>query len=379
MRCRLGQSFFATIWRRVCCIAGLLSLVPLLGISSDPAAGQSAIPKLIFSPWTKFCPAGPDASGKPACRTARFGRTEAGPPIVAAILTEPEVGAQEILHVVLPIGMQVPQGARLIVDAGQPLNAPYAACFSKGCVADFETSAELIGKLQGGRTLMVQGIDSRGDQKSLDLPLEDFAKAYGGPPSTDAKLVHQLQDQLPERGSQASGELEQQLREGSHLRYSPWTKFCLKKDGQANCFTGKDGRFGSGPAMVAAVLIEPEGGARKVFRVTLPIGMQMPQGTRVFVDHGQPLTAPYVVCFDSGCMADYEASDDLIGRLKVGQLLTVQGINSQGQAVSPILPLAEFAKAHDGPPMDPKKFEEKQKELQEQLKKGAEDQRRNSR
>jgi invasion protein IalB len=156
-------------------------------------------------------------------------------------------------------------------------------------------------------------------------------------------------------------------------------KFCLKQNGQSACFTGKDGRLGLGPIAIAAVLIEPESGAKKVLRVTLPLGMQMPQGTRMFVDDGQPLSAPYVICFSNGCMADYEASGELIGRMKVGQLLTVQGFNSQGLAVGPILPLAEFPKAHDGPPMDPKKFEESQKKLQEQLKTGAEDKRKDGR
>ena len=41
------------------------------------------------------------------------------------------------------------------------------------------------------------------------------------------------------------------------------------------------------------------------------------------------------------------------------------------------LPLAgEFAKAFDGPPTDPKVFEENQKKLQEELQKRAEDQRK---
>ena len=47
--------------------------------------------------------------------------------------------------------------------------------------------------------------------------------------------------------------------------YSPWQKFCGKgKDPNARpvCFTGKDGRSGEGKPMVAAALIEPEGGAR---------------------------------------------------------------------------------------------------------------------
>jgi hypothetical protein len=40
------------------------------------------------------------------------------------------------------------------------------------------------------------------------------------------------------------------------------------------------------------------------------------------------------------------------------------------------LPLAEFAKAYDGPPTDPKVFEETQKKLQEELQKRAEEQRK---
>ena len=95
--------------------------------------------------------------------------------------------------------------------------------------------------------------------------------------------------------------------------------------------------------------------------------MQLPQGTRAIVDQGQPMTAPYMICFPNGCMADYEASGELIGKLKKGQSLVVQGINSQGQAVSLPLPLPDFAKAYDGPPTDPKVLEERQKKLQEEF------------
>jgi len=113
---------------------------------------------------------------------------------------------------------------------------------------------------------------------------------------------------------QAQGQAEQ-----PQLIFSPWTKFCLKGQ-EANakqvCFTGKDGRVESGMPVVAAVLIEPEGEPRKILRVTLPLGMSIQPGTRVIVDQGQPMTGPYVICFNNGCMADYEASLELIGKLK---------------------------------------------------------------
>jgi invasion protein IalB len=164
------------------------------------------------------------------------------------------------------------------------------------------------------------------------------------------------------------------------LIFSPWTKFCLKgqeANAQQVCFTGKDGRVESGMPVIAAVLIEPEGAdAKKVLRVTLPLGMMLTQGTRVIVDQGQPMNAPYVICFTNGCMADYEASGELIGKLKKGQGLAVQGMNSNGQVITLVLPLNDFGKAYDGPPTDPKVFEEQQKKLQDDLQKRAEEARR---
>jgi invasion protein IalB len=167
--------------------------------------------------------------------------------------------------------------------------------------------------------------------------------------------------------------------EQPQLIFSPWTKFCLKGQ-EANakqvCFTGKDGRVESGMPVVAAVLIEPENEPKKVLRVTLPLGMSIQPGTRVIVDSGQPMTGPYVICFNNGCMADYEASGELIGKLKKGQGLVIQGINGAGQPISLVVPLGDFGKAYDGPPTDPKVFEEQQKKLQDELQRRAEEARK---
>jgi invasion protein IalB len=167
------------------------------------------------------------------------------------------------------------------------------------------------------------------------------------------------------------------------LIYAPWTKFCLKgQDANAKqvCFTGKDGRIESGQPVIAAVIIEPEGEPKKILRVTLPLGMQLVHGTRVIVDNNAPAQSPYVICFANGCMSDYEATPELLANMKKGQNLVVQAINSNGAPLTLPLPLQEtggsFAKAYDGPPTDPKQFEETQKKLQEELQKRAEEQRK---
>jgi invasion protein IalB len=167
------------------------------------------------------------------------------------------------------------------------------------------------------------------------------------------------------------------------LIYAPWTKFCLKgQDANAKqvCFTGKDGRIESGQPVVAAVIIEPEGEPKKILRVTLPLGMQLVHGTRVIVDNNPPQQSPYVICFANGCMSDYEATPELINNMKKGQNLVVQAINANGAPLTLPLPLQEtggsFAKAYDGPPTDPKVFEENQKKLQEELQKKADEARK---
>ncbi len=179
---------------------------------------------------------------------------------------------------------------------------------------------------------------------------------------------------------QAPAQSPQQAADQVQLIYAPWTKFCLKgQDANAKqvCFTGKDGRIESGQPVVAAVIIEPEGEPKKILRVTLPLGMQLVHGTRIIVDNNPPAQSQYVICFQNGCMSDYEATPDMIASLKKGQSLIVQAINSNGAPLTLSLPLSnEFAKAYDGPPTDPKQFEETQKKLQEELQKRAEETRK---
>jgi invasion protein IalB len=201
--------------------------------------------------------------------------------------------------------------------------------------------------------------------------------------TTGSNSVAEERKAAPKKGAPKAApkqEPQQQAQpEAPQLIFSPWTKFCLKgQEATAKqvCFTGKDGRVESGQPVVAAVLIEPEGEQRKILRVTLPLGMSLQPGTRVIIDQGQPMTGPYVICFNNGCMADYEASDALILTMKKGQGLVVQGINGAGQAISLVLPLNDFAKAYDGPPTDPKVFEEQQKRLQEDLQRRAEEARK---
>jgi invasion protein IalB len=203
------------------------------------------------------------------------------------------------------------------------------------------------------------------------------AAPKAAPAAPAAAPAPTAQQAPPAAGAPAAG--GQPAADQVQLIYAPWTKFCLKgQDANAKqvCFTGKDGRIESGQPVIAAVIIEPEGEPKKILRVTLPLGMQLVHGTRVIVDGNPPAQAPYVICFQNGCMSDYDVTPELLANMKKGQNLVVQAINSNGAPLTLPLPLAEFAKAYDGPPTDPKVFEETQKKLQEELQKRAEEARK---
>ena len=162
------------------------------------------------------------------------------------------------------------------------------------------------------------------------------------------------------------------------LMYSPWMKVCGKGPDTNNkqvCVITKDGRLENGMPVAVVQLFEPEG-EQKVLRVTVPLGMQLQHGTRLLIDQDQPAQQPYRICFPIGCMADYPVPDDMIGKMKKGQAITIQAINMQGTPISLPLPLADFAKAYDGPATDPKAFEDQQRKLQEELQKKAEEARK---
>jgi invasion protein IalB len=163
------------------------------------------------------------------------------------------------------------------------------------------------------------------------------------------------------------------------LMYSPWMKVCGKgKEANAKevCVLTKDGRLENGMPVAVVQLFEPQGEQRKLLRVTVPLGMQLAHGTRVIIDQGSPATAPYTICFPVGCMSDYEVNAATISELKKGKTLTVQAINMQGTPISLPMPLNDFAKAYDGPPVDPKVFEAQQQKLQSELQKKAEEARK---
>jgi invasion protein IalB len=185
---------------------------PAPAAPAPQAAAAPSTPQLMYSPWIKVCGKGPETNNKQVCVITKDGRLENGMPVAVVQVFEPE-GEAKVMRITVPLGMQLAHGTRMIIDQEQPAQQPYKICFPVGCMADYPITDDMIAKMKKGQQITLQAINMQGTPISLPLPLNDFAKAYDGPP-TDPKVVeeqqHKLQEELQKKAEEARKKLEAQ-------------------------------------------------------------------------------------------------------------------------------------------------------------------------
>ena len=210
-------------------------------------------------------------------------------------------------------------------------------------------------------------------------------KAKAAPKAQPAPAAQQAPAPAMPQGQPQPGQQPQpqQSAEPLQLIYGPWVKFCGNdpSDKKRVCATVKDGRDESGSLVVAIQVFEKDGEQHKLLRLTMPYGVALMIGTRMIVDQDQPVQAPFWTCpppsaQQGGCWSDYEATPELLGKLKKGQYLTLQAIFGNNAPITSQMELKDFAKVYDGPPTDPKVFAESQAKLRDEMQKRADDARK---
>jgi hypothetical protein len=117
---------------------------------------------------------------------------------------------------------------------------------------------------------------------------------------------------------------------------------------------------------MAATLVEP-GGQPKNFR-SVPSSLH-PRAPRIIIDMEPEISSTLFSCSANTGTADYEATPELVDKLKKGQMLQIQ-VGALAPMIPVLLPLADssgnsFTRANEGPPTDPKIFQEQQKKERE--------------
>lgn len=158
-----------------------------------------------------------------------------------------------------------------------------------------------------------------------------------------------------------------------------WTKVC-GKDEAANkeiCYTTRDfGQAADQAPVLAVAIYDVKGDEQRIVRLLLPVGLMLRPGFRFSIDKGAAIEGNYEICFPNGCFAEARIKGATLDGMKKGSLLNVNVKNQVNNEVIFVVPLAGFGKAFDGAAIDPKVLEEQQKQLQADLQKRAEEERK---
>ena len=156
-----------------------------------------------------------------------------------------------------------------------------------------------------------------------------------------------------------------------------WTKVC-GGDPQSQkevCYTTRDFGLQADQPILALAVYDPKGAPEKVIRLLLPPGLLLKPGFRFSIDKGPQETGAFEICFPNGCFAEAKVKPATVDSMKKAEKLAVVVKNQVNNEVTFVLPLAAFGKAFDGPAIDPKILEERQKKLQEDMEKKAAEER----
>ena len=156
-----------------------------------------------------------------------------------------------------------------------------------------------------------------------------------------------------------------------------WTKVC-GGDPQSQkevCYTTRDFGLQADQPILALAVYDPKGAPEKVIRLLLPPGLLLKPGFRFSIDKGPQETGAFEICFPNGCFAEAKVKPATVDSMKKAEKMAVVVKNQVNNEVTFMLPLAAFGKAFDGPAIDPKVLEERQKKLQEDMEKKAAEER----
>lgn len=83
-----------------------------------------------------------------------------------------------IALVQLPLGLNLPAGAKLQVDDGKTSDLQIQTCEARGCYANLQISPDVLAALKSGKQLKVSFQNLAKETITIPMPLADFGAAY---------------------------------------------------------------------------------------------------------------------------------------------------------------------------------------------------------
>jgi invasion protein IalB len=104
--------------------------------------------------------------------------TKTGQLIVLINIRVPGDTHTPVALVQLPLGLNLPVGAKLQVDDGKTVDLQIQTCENRGCYTSTVIAPDLLAALKSGKQLKVSFQDMGKETIAIPIPLADFAAAY---------------------------------------------------------------------------------------------------------------------------------------------------------------------------------------------------------
>ena len=148
---------------------------------------------------------------------------------------------KKLRFMMLPIGMLIKPGFRVVIDKAEPLDGKYDMCFQNACTAEIEIGSSALANMKKGQNLAivlrVPGGDPSGRELTFNVPLKDFGPTFDGKP-TDPKVLEEqrqaLQQQLQKKAEEQRKQLEQQQQSGAAAPAAPRPGRARRSSGHAS-------------------------------------------------------------------------------------------------------------------------------------------------
>mgnify|MGYP000347114168 CR=1 FL=1 len=99
--------------------------------------------------------------------------------------------------------------------------------------------------------------------------------------------------------------------------------------------------------VLEVVIGYPQDAGQPIALFNLPLGMRLPPGVQMQVDDNEPIQFPVQLCLGSGCRADIELGEGLLGQMRAGAEAVLTILDPQGRNVEIPMSLLGFSAALD--------------------------------
>ncbi|MTV13592.1 invasion associated locus B family protein [Bradyrhizobium elkanii] len=146
--------------------------------AAAPAAPQADAAAPNNSGWVARCTSASRDAPLECAMEQTAVLTKTGQLIVLVNIRVPGDTRTPVALIQLPLGLNLPVGAKLQVDDGKAVDVPIQTCEARGCYINTPIAADVLTELKSGKQLKVSFQNLGKETISIPMPLADFATVY---------------------------------------------------------------------------------------------------------------------------------------------------------------------------------------------------------